>query len=163
MRSSKYIVDRIKFFEGLHDGDLSLIGLQPKLDPIGIWTEGWGYAIRDDKGNFIRGKENKALALKFSRIKTEKEADERLIIDLEPRERLVISKIKVPLTQNQFDALVSHVYNTGGSDTLFNLINKKAGEESIRKFWETKYITAGGKKLQGLVKRRKEEADLFFK
>ncbi|RTZ49407.1 hypothetical protein EJ377_01775 [Chryseobacterium arthrosphaerae] len=40
-------------------------------------------------------------------------------------EKIVNAKVKIPLTQNQFDALVSHTYNTGGSDGLFSLINKK--------------------------------------
>lgn len=34
-------------------------------------------------------------------------------------EKIVKNKINITLTQNQFDALVSHTYNTGGSDTLF--------------------------------------------
>ncbi|WP_346985727.1 lysozyme [Chryseobacterium sp. POE27] len=77
-------------------------------------------------------------------------------------EKIVNSKIKIALTQNQFDALVSHTYNTGGSDTLFSLINKKADSDTIRKWFTEKYITAGGKVLNGLIRRRKAEADLFF-
>jgi len=162
MRTGKKGIELIKSFESLHDGDLTLIGLQPKMDPIGIWTEGYGRAMRDNKGNFIKGKENKALAYSRITIDNEPEAQQALLQDLSPREHIVMQNIKVPLTQNQFDALVSYVYNTGGSNTLYNLINKKADPANIRRWFETKYITAGGKKLQGLIRRRKAEADLFF-
>ena len=77
-------------------------------------------------------------------------------------EKIVNSKVKIPLTQNQYDALVSHTYNTGGSDTLFSLVNKKASDEAIRKWFTERYITADGKVLKGLIRRRKAESDLFF-
>jgi lysozyme len=41
-------------FEGLHDGDLKKIGLQPKKDPIGIWTEGGTSAMKDSSCRFIK-------------------------------------------------------------------------------------------------------------
>jgi lysozyme len=78
-------------------------------------------------------------------------------------ERIVSCKIKLEINQTEFDALVSYTFNTGGSYTLFKLINKKAPDNQIRKWFETKYITANGVKLPGLVRRRKAEADLFFK
>jgi len=94
---------------------------------------------------------------------TQKRA-ESLLINLLPKfENIVNKKITVSLTQNQFDALVSYTWNTGGSDTLFNLINKKASDKEIRTWFETKYITAGGKQVKGLVNRRKDEANLYFK
>jgi len=94
---------------------------------------------------------------------TQKRAESLLITLLPKFENIVNKKINVSLTQNQFDALVSYTWNTGGSDTLFNLINKKASDKEIRTWFETKYITAGGKQLQGLVNRRKDEANLYFK
>ena len=162
MRTGINGIKLIKSFESLHDGDLNMIGLQPKMDPIGIWTEGYGRAMRDNHGNFIKGKENKALAYSRITIDNESEAHQALIQDLSSREHTVMQNIKIPLTQNQFDALVSYVYNTGGSNTLYNLINKKADPVIIRRWFETKYITADGKKLPGLIRRRKAEADLFF-
>tara|TARA_R110000772_G_scaffold382_5_gene1386 strand:- start:5232 stop:5726 length:495 start_codon:yes stop_codon:yes gene_type:complete len=163
MKTGKAGIELIKHFESLHDGDLKLIGLQPKMDAVGIWTEGWGRAMRDDKGAFLKGSKNKALAYSRATIKTEAQAETALLEDLGSRERIVIQKIRVPLTQNQFDALVSYVYNTGGSSTLYRLINAKASSTEIRKWIETKYITAQGKKLNGLIRRRKAEADLYFK
>ena len=39
-------IDLVKSFEGIHDGDLTVIGLQPKMCPAGIWTVGYGRALR---------------------------------------------------------------------------------------------------------------------
>ena len=93
---------------------------------------------------------------------TQQRAEELLLNLLPKYEGVVKQKVKVPMTQNQFDALVSHTWNSGGSSTLFNLVNTNAPKEEIKKWFETKYITGGGKVLQGLVNRRKEESDLFF-
>lgn len=163
MKTGKEGLKLIKGFESLHDGDLTQLGLQPKMDPIGIWTEGYGRAMRDSKGNFIKGKTNKALAYRNISINNEQEASAALLQDLVSREHIVMQNIDITLNQNQFDALVSYVYNTGGSSTLYKLINTKAGEDKIRNWFETKYITADGKRLQGLVNRRKAEANLYFK
>lgn len=163
MRTSINGINLIKEFEGLHDGDLSTIGLQPKMCPAQIWTEGYGKAMRDENGNFLKGLKDKTKAYAGITIHNEAEANSELIKSLSSRELTVSKKIKVPLTQNQFDALVSHTYNTGGSDTLFKLINKKAPEDQIRRWFETKYVTSGKVRLPGLVRRRKAEADLFFK
>ena len=54
-------LDLIKSFEGIPDGDPTTVNLDPYLDPVGIWTIGWGHAIRDSRG-FLRGKENKRRA-----------------------------------------------------------------------------------------------------
>ena len=54
-------LDLIKSFEGILDGDPSTTKLDPYLDPVGIWTIGWGHAIR--VGNdFLRGAANRARA-----------------------------------------------------------------------------------------------------
>ena len=78
-------------------------------------------------------------------------------------ERIVESKLKVDVKQNEFDALVSHTYNTGGSTTLFKLVNMEAPKEKIKNWFTTKYITANGKRLQGLVNRRLKEWELYNK
>jgi lysozyme len=154
-------IELIKSFESLHDGNLSVIGLQPKMCPALIWTEGYGRAMRYN-GGFLKGAKNKALAEKLATIKTEEQAEKALIEDLKIYERIVISKIKFAVSQNKFDALVSHTYNTGGSQTLFNLVNQKQSDAVIRVWFETKYIRGGGKVQKGLIRRRKAEADLFF-
>jgi lysozyme len=78
-------------------------------------------------------------------------------------ERIVNSKLKVEVKQNEFDALVSHTYNTGGSTTLFRLVNAKADKDKIKNWFTTKYITANGKRLKGLVIRRQKEWLLYNK
>lgn len=93
---------------------------------------------------------------------TQQRADQLFANIVTKFEKIVNKNVTVPLNQNQFDALVSHTWNTGGSNTLFQLINRKAADGYIRDWFETKYITAGGKVLKGLVNRRKEEANLYF-
>lgn len=93
---------------------------------------------------------------------TADDAEAQLKIDLISFENIVKAKIKVKLSQYQFDALVSHTYNTGGSETLFALINNNASSKEIRNWFESRYITANEILLNGLIKRRQIEADLFF-
>lgn len=154
----------IKHYESLHDGDLSRIGLQPKMCPAGYWTEGYGHAILDQNGQKIKGIAGKALAYKNSAVKNESQACNLLAKDLTWRET-AINRLKLNLSQNQFDALVSFVYNIGISSfmksTLLSDIKKKAAEEKIRKDF-LQWIYSDGKKLPGLVFRRQAEADLFF-
>lgn len=163
MRTSKVGLDLIKEFESLHDGDLKKIGLQPKMCPAGIWTEGYGRAMRDKNGNFIKGEAKKDLAYARITIHNAVEAEKALLEDLIVYERIVATKIKKELNQNQFDALVSYVYNTGGSNTLYTLINNNNSKETIYNWFTTKYISANGIKLAGLIRRRKAEANLYFK
>lgn len=73
-------------------------GLQPKMDPVGIWTEWYGRAMRNDKGNFLKGAGNKATAEKSATIHTEKEAKEALKQDLQVYENIVAKKINVAIT-----------------------------------------------------------------
>lgn len=157
MRTSQEGINLVKHFEGLHDGDLKRIDLQPKKCPAGIWTQGYGSAMRDSKGKFLKGDTMPNSTISFA------QAEILLRKDLEIFETIVMRKVKVPLKQNQFDALVSHAYNTGGSDTLFKLINEKAPIEQIRNWWLNKYVTGGGILLKGLVERRKVEFNLFLK
>jgi len=144
MKTSKKGIDLILSFEGFSS--------KPYLDAAGVPTIGYG-------NTYYPG--GKKVTMKDLPISKEK-GQEIFAAVLPVYEKIVISKIKVALTQNQFDALVSHTYNTGGSDTLFSLINKKASDEAIKNWFTTKYITSGGKTLNGLIRRRKAEADLFF-
>ena len=93
---------------------------------------------------------------------SQEQAEELLKDILKKFEAIVNRKLKVKVNQNQFDALVSHTYNTGGSDTLFRLINNGANDTEVRTWIESRYITANGVKLKGLIRRRKAESDLYF-
>ena len=144
MRISEEGKDLIKLFEGVR--------LKAYKCSAGVPTIGYGntYYPNGDK-------------VKMGDVITLEQARE-LFDDLIVRyERIVESKLKVDVKQNEFDALVSHTYNTGGSTTLFKLVNMEAPKEKIKDWFTTKYITANGKRLQGLVNRRQKEWELYNK
>jgi lysozyme len=142
MKISTAGIEFIKKFEGLC--------LQAYLCPAGVWTIGYGSTQIAGRG--VTRKD----------VISNEMAEILLKNDLMRFEKIVNERINVTLNQNQFDALVSHTYNTGGSDTLFELINESASNDLIRNWIETRYTTAKGMLLSGLVKRRKEEAALYF-
>jgi len=144
MKTSQIGIDLIKYFEGFI--------AKPYLCPAGVATIGYGST------KYVDGKKVKL----NDKAINENEATLLLKDTLTIYENIVNKKVKVQLKQNQFDALVSHTYNTGGSNTLFNLINNEANNESIKKWFETKYISANGVKLKGLIERRKAESKLYF-
>lgn len=135
-------LELIKAHEGLR--------LEAYRDPVGIWTIGYGHTS------------DSYLSVYPGQRITEAKATDLLRHDIKDAERWVKRKIKVPLTQNQFDALVSHTFNTGGSNKLVELINSQAPKEEIENWMLTTYTTAKGQFLAGLARRRKEEAEMFF-
>ena len=144
MKISEEGKDLIKLFEGCR--------LKAYKCSAGVPTIGYGntYYPNGDK-------------VKMGDVITLEQAKE-LFDDLIVRyERIVESKLKVDVKQNEFDALVSHTYNTGGSTTLFKLVNMDAPKEKIKNWFTTKYITANGKVLQGLKNRRLKEWLLYNK
>ena len=143
MRTSQAGIDFIKRFEGLI--------LHPYLCSAGKPTIGYGSTFYPN---------GRKVTLLDNPI-TKQEAEVLLIDTLKPFETKINSRIAAPLTQNQFDALVSHTFNTGGSETLFRLINQQADISLIEDWWTTRYITANKVVLPGLVRRRKEEFELF--
>ena len=158
------LIKLAKHFEGLHDGDLKVIGTQPKMDPVGIWTEGYGRAMINPKtGKYLKGNADKKLAYKYMTIHNEQQAHDALIQDLKPFLLLVERKVTVELQQHQKEALALMYYNCGYSATLTSLINNKAPIADIVKWWTTHYVTGQGNPtpLKGLVRRRKSEAYLF--
>lgn len=164
MKTGKQGIEVLKHFEGLHDGDKVAPGLQPQMDQpvIGIWTVGWGHAIIDPRNKkFLKGEKDRARAYELYPNLSIKEANELLAVDLKVAENIVNVNTKIFLSQNEFDALVCHTYNTGGSKRLFDLVNSYSTIDSIYKWFRTKYVTSLGKKLSGLVRRRWCEADLF--
>src|SRR5882724_4219305 len=55
-------LELVKSFEGIPDGDPTTGNLDAYLDPLGIWTIGWGHALPASGGGWLRGPENKATA-----------------------------------------------------------------------------------------------------
>lgn len=140
MKTGQKGIELIKKFEGCE--------LKAYKCPAGIVTIGYGNTFYENKA-----------PIKMCDVIT-KERAEQLMLNLLPKyENTVKKNIKRPLKQNEFDALVSFCWNCGSSETLFKLVNENSPETV--NWWKTHYIKAGGKILNGLVKRRKEEAELY--
>ena len=129
----------LKFFEGCR--------LTAYQDSVGVWTIGYGHTKGVYDGMTI----------------TQEEAEQMLLAELEEYEGYIEKYVTVPLTQNQFDALVVWVYNLGPTNfrnsTLLKELN--AGNYNAAGQEITRWNKAGGKVLAGLVKRREAEAKLF--
>jgi len=141
MKASKRIINKIKEFEGF--------SAKPYYDSAGVLTIGYG-TTRD--------------ASKYSSI-TKQFAEQLLIRDLAQYEKTLNNYIVnrgYILNQNQFDALVSFLYNVGsirsGSTLDKSIRAKEPG--TVATNLQT-YIYAGGQPLRGLAKRRAYEANLF--
>jgi lysozyme len=87
-----------------------------------------------------------------------------LIKDVLSAEKSVLRLIQAPLTDGQFDALVSFTFNLGGGalqrSTLRRKVNRQEHEDVPAEFM--KWVWAGGKKLRGLVRRREAETRLYL-
>jgi lysozyme len=133
-------IELIKKFEGCK--------LTAYKCPAGLMTIGWGNTYYSNGAK-----------VKVGDKITQQQADELLLTLLPKYEKTVNNNIKLALTQNQFDALVSFCWNCGSSNTLFSKVNSNASD--LISWWQTHYITGGGKKLKGLVNRRKAESELY--
>ena len=160
----------VKKWEGVLDGDPNTVNLDPYLDPVGIWTIGWGHAIRGFNGKFLRGAQARALARAFYPDGiTTTQAQDLLRADLLDSAKDVSALVRAPMTDNQFSALVSFEFNTGGisfpSSTIRRLLNAKDYTGAADQFARWNKGTVNGKKvvLPGLVTRRAEERKLFMK
>jgi lysozyme len=163
------LVELIKHYESLHDGDLKVIGVQPKMCPVGYWTEGYGSLVIDTHGKPLQGIKHKDLALQLSKIHTEEDA----LIDLKKNIDFRISLVdKLNLVINDFEkaAIVSFVYNLGfrafTESTLLkrikNFENDTAIDIEFRK-WNKGVVNGERIVLQGLDYRRTTESLLFTK
>lgn len=128
---------------------------KPYLCPAGIPTIGFG-STRYPDGTKVTLSDQEV---------TKEEALSILRGTLESFEKTVNTLVKPKLTQNQFDALVSFVYNVGSgnfsSSTLLVKLNQGKYLEAANEF--LKWNKAGGKPLSGLIRRRAAERELFLK
>jgi len=76
----------------------------------------------------------------------------------------VNTMLKVEVTQNQFNALVSFNYNTGAlsPSTLLKKVNSNPNDKTIQAEFK-KWVRAGDKVVKGLVIRRQKESEVYFK
>lgn len=142
----------IKRFEGER--------LSSYQDQAGIWTIGWGSTYHHDlkrkvqKGDVI----DKETALRWLKLDAAGFSDN------------VKRLVKVPINQNQLDSLTSFSYNVGNNafanSTLLRKLNQGASKQEVAlEFAKWNKVTINGEKVvsDGLVRRRKLEADLFLK
>lgn len=160
-------LDVVKKWEGILDGDPTTVNLDPYLDPVGIWTIGWGHAIMRPSGTFVRGTEGEAEARAlYPDGLTRDDAETLLAADLMETSKDVSARVKVPLTENQFAALVSFEFNTGGlsQSTLLAKLNGGDYMGATDQFGRWVKGTVKGIKvtLPGLVRRREDERRLFL-
>ncbi len=140
MKTSYKGINLIKRFEGLR--------LEAYRCPAGVWTIGYGHTKGVKEGDII----------------TEEQAEHFLKKDLEPVEK-VVNRECMGINQNQFDALVSFVFNVGETafcrSTLLKCVKANPANLNIKGEF-ARWNKAGGMILAGLLRRRRAETELYF-
>ena len=140
MKTSPKGIALIKEFEGLR--------LKAYLCPGGVWTIGYGHTAGVKPGMVI----------------SEVQAEEYLKADLIAFERY-LNGLGLALNQNQFDALVSFIYNVGtgnfSNSTLLRKVRVNPQENSIMDEF-LRWVYSKGRVLPGLQRRRLAEMKLYF-
>jgi lysozyme len=135
----------IKHFESLR--------LTSYLDPKGVVTVGYGHTGDD---------------VHHPSIITREEAERLLNEDVHYFETKLLRMLKRDPTQNQFDAMISWIFNIGedraGKSTLIKFYNLGQDNEASTEFLRWSNITIKGKpvRYRGLVNRRQAERELFL-
>ncbi len=139
MNISKEGIDLIKHFEGCR--------LEAYEDAVGVPTIAYG-RIKD---------------VKMGDSCTQAQAEAWLDEELHEYEGYINDAVTVALTQNQFDSLVSWVYNLGPSNlkssTMLKVLNKEQYADVPEQI--QRWNKVDGKVLEGLVRRRNAESLLF--
>lgn len=140
MKISQAGLDLIKRFEGLET--------KAYRCPAGILTIGYGHTTGVKEGDTC----------------TPEQAEVWLREDCQVAELTVSANVNVHLNQNQFDALVSFIFNLGSGNFVKSTLLKKLNTSDYRGAADEldRWVNAGGRKLPGLVKRRAAEKALFL-
>jgi lysozyme len=144
LRPSPAAIALIKRHEGLR--------LSAYQDPGGVWTIGWGHTGDVTPGHVI----------------TEHQAEALLLLDAQTAAAAVNRRVRIPLEQHQFDALVSFVFNLGegrfAESTLLKRVNQGCHGAAAAEFLRWTKGRHHGRKitLGGLVKRRDDERRLYL-
>ena len=140
MKTSPKGIALIKEFEGLR--------LKAYKCPSGVWTIGYGHTAGVKPGMVI----------------SEAQAEEYLMADLIASEKY-LNDLGLALNQNQFDALISFIYNVGtgnfSSSTLLRKVKANPLDNSIMDEF-LKWVYSKGRVLPGLQRRRLAEMKLYF-
>lgn len=134
----------VKHFEGLY--------LKAYRDEVGVITIGWGHT----------GLQHRDGTVYMGRTITKAQAEELLRYDMNQFEARVKAFVKVPLTSDQFSALVAFDFNLGklNQSTLLKKLNAGNYAGAANEF--VRWNQAGGKVLRGLTRRRLSERNLFM-
>ena len=141
MKTNRKAIALIKYYEGFRS--------EKYLDSAGHWTIGYGHLIQDEE-------ELECVTLA--------QAETLLKADCAFAERAINEEVKTALNSNQYSALVSWVFNLGRGrlreSTMLIRLNdgllEKVPSEMMR------WVSAGGRPLAGLIRRRAAEAQLFI-
>jgi lysozyme len=144
MNISDQGINAIKHFEGFRN--------RPYQDIVGKWTVGYGHLVRPGDGVVIGDFITPVQATTF------------LKHDLLEAEEVVNNYVQVSLTQFQFDALVSFVYNLGGANFIKShlLSNLNAGDITAAANEFLKWDMAGNRHEEALKERREAEQRMFI-
>jgi len=137
-------IDLIQHFEGCY--------LEAYQDSVGVWTIGFGHT----------GLKHRDGSVHAGRNITQEEADALFRYDMDFFEGRVQRAITVPLNDDEFGALVSFDFNTGGinDSTLRRKLNAGNRAGAANEF--LRWNKAGGRVLAGLTRRRRNERRLFL-
>jgi lysozyme len=155
VKASPKVIEMIKHHEG--------VKTRPYQCPALLWTVGVGHVI-DPSHIKVKFDERKNLPIPngWNRVLSSKEVDDILADDLR-RFETGVRRLCPATTQSQFDALVSFAFNVGLGNLQRSTIRMKhnrgdyAGASEAFMMW----TKAGGRVLNGLVKRRKDERALY--
>lgn len=154
MQTSEHGLELLKQWEGFE--------LKTYKDSAGLLTIGVGHLLT--KSELSSGKIMiNGQPVKYANGLTEQQALDLLSQDVKPAENSVNTNVKVPLNQNQFDALVSFTFNVGGGafkgSTLLKVLNQKQYDAVPTQL--LRWTRAGGQVVQGLLNRRQNEIKLW--
>jgi len=136
-------INLIKRFEGFSSSIY--------ICPAGYPTIGYGHVVRDDERQ------------RFAEDIDKEEGEELLRQDVRWAEQGVLRLIDVPLTDGQFDSLVSFAFNLGTGALQRSTLRRKVNREEHNDVPAQlkRWVWAGGRRLNGLVRRRTAEANLY--
>jgi len=157
MQISLKAIELIKHHEGVR--------LRPYRCPAKLHTIGVGHVLYPEQGKMkIEERDGFALQDADSRTFSMEEVNAILKSDLARFERGVVQFCPVPLTQGQYDALISFSFNVGLGTLQRSTLRQKVlrGDMEGASDELLKYCKAGGKILKGLENRRKDERALFL-
>jgi lysozyme len=157
MNISARCIEDIKHHEGVRQ--------KPYRDSVYLWTVGVGHLMYDSQAKLpVDQRSAIQLLPQDNRTFSMEEVNAILRSDLARFERGVATFCPVPLTQGNFDGLVSFAFNVGLGTLQRSTLRQKVLRGDIQGAADEflKYNKAGGKILKGLVTRRNDERALFL-